>query len=189
MTVSPKNDVIDAVLGLDPSSPVQALRERREKLKHFTQTSHDRRFSPPNQVIFLRHEGGSRGAHRRPLESGRAPGPLQGAARGEGIDTRPSSIADRPSGPRATSGSQRMLAHVDLVTLKPKEATRANIEALYAVGLDDRDIVTLAGLIAFVNYQVLVVARPQDAEGQLTCRKPYTNSPWSRSTGSPMSNL
>ena len=51
-----------------------------------------------------------------------------------------------------------MLAHVDLVTLKPKEATRANIEALYAVGLDDRDIVTLAGLIAFVNYQVLVVA-------------------------------
>ncbi len=47
---------------------------------------------------------------------------------------------------------------MDLVTLKPREATRANIEALYAVGLDDRDIVTLAGLIAFVNYQVLVVA-------------------------------
>lgn len=51
-----------------------------------------------------------------------------------------------------------MLAHVDLVTLSPKEATRANVEKLSAAGLDDRDIVTLAGLIAFVNYQVLVVA-------------------------------
>lgn len=51
-----------------------------------------------------------------------------------------------------------ILAHVDLVTLSPKEATRANIEKLTAAGLDDRDIVTLAGLIAFVNYQVLVVA-------------------------------
>ncbi len=44
------------------------------------------------------------------------------------------------------------------MTLTPKNATRENIEKLYAVGLDDRDIVTLAGLIAYVNYQVLVVA-------------------------------
>ncbi|MNL55321.1 hypothetical protein D3C87_1787260 [compost metagenome] len=51
-----------------------------------------------------------------------------------------------------------VLRHVDLVTLTPKQATRANIDALSAAGLDDRDIVTLAGLIAFVNYQVLVVA-------------------------------
>ena len=42
--------------------------------------------------------------------------------------------------------------------VSPKEATRANIEKLTTAGLDDRDIVTLAGLIAFVNYQVLVVA-------------------------------
>jgi uncharacterized protein YciW len=51
-----------------------------------------------------------------------------------------------------------ILRHVDLVTLTPKQATRVNIEALSAAGLDDRDIVALAGLIAFVNYQVLVVA-------------------------------
>ncbi|UXN58686.1 hypothetical protein N8E88_11940 (plasmid) [Phyllobacterium zundukense] len=44
------------------------------------------------------------------------------------------------------------------MTLSPKDATRANIEKLTAAGLDDRDIVTLAGLIAYVNYQVLVVA-------------------------------
>ncbi|MNL31175.1 hypothetical protein D3C87_1529500 [compost metagenome] len=44
------------------------------------------------------------------------------------------------------------------MTKNPKAATRENIEKLYAAGLDDRDIVTLAGIIAFVNYQVLVVA-------------------------------
>jgi uncharacterized protein YciW len=32
------------------------------------------------------------------------------------------------------------------------------VERLIAAGLDDRDAVTLAGLIAYVNYQIRVVA-------------------------------
>lgn len=69
------------------------------------------------------------------------------------------SVADPSSVLQHTdSRLQAILNHVDLVTLTPKNATRENIEKLYAVGLDDRDIVTLAGLIAYVNYQVLVVA-------------------------------
>ena len=47
---------------------------------------------------------------------------------------------------------------MDLVTRRPREATAEDIAALAAQGLDDRDIVTLAGLIAFVNFQILVVA-------------------------------
>jgi uncharacterized protein YciW len=51
-----------------------------------------------------------------------------------------------------------MLRHVDLVTCSPKDATRADIVALQRAGVADADIVRLSQLIAFVNYQVRVVA-------------------------------
>ncbi|GCA53354.1 CMD domain protein (plasmid) [Sinorhizobium meliloti] len=159
MTVSPKTDVIDAVLGLDPSSPVQALRERREKLKHFTQTSHDAALLPAEPGNFsyaMRAALAARIAGLWKAAELQAHYKAQLEEKGSTADLR--SIADPSFRPEGDKRLATMLAHVDLVTLKPKEATRANIEALYAVGLDDRDIVTLAGLIAFVNYQVLVVA-------------------------------
>ena len=51
-----------------------------------------------------------------------------------------------------------IVRHVDLVTLAPREASRADIAALAAVGLSEPDIVRLAELIAFVNSQVRVIA-------------------------------
>lgn len=51
-----------------------------------------------------------------------------------------------------------IIRHVDLVTLSPKEATKADIAALAASGLSEPDIVRLAELIAFVNYQARVIA-------------------------------
>jgi uncharacterized protein YciW len=51
-----------------------------------------------------------------------------------------------------------ILRHVDLVTQRPKDATRDNIAALLAAGVAEADIVRLSQLIAFVNYQVRVIA-------------------------------
>ena len=160
MTAPSTNDVIDTVLGLDRFPDLQALREQRAKLKHLSQTSYQaalRPAEPRNFSYALRAALAARmaalwkshelSAHFRDLleseEGGSALVSIANAGNGaEGADTRLVAI----------------LAHVDLVTLSPKEATRANIEKLTAAGLDDRDIVALAGLIAFVNYQVLVVA-------------------------------
>ncbi|KRD64041.1 CMD domain protein [Ensifer sp. ENS10] len=160
MTAPSTNDVIDTVLGLDRFPDLQALREQRAKLKHLSQTSYQAALRPAEARNFsyaLRAALAARmaalwksqelAAHFRELleseEGGSALVSIANPGNGaEGADTRLVAI----------------LAHVDLVTLSPKEATRANIEKLTAAGLDDRDIVTLAGLIAFVNYQVLVVA-------------------------------
>jgi uncharacterized protein YciW len=160
MTAPSTNDVIDTVLGLDRFPDLQALREQRAKLKHLSQTSYQaalRPAEPRNFSYALRAALAARmaalwksqelAAHFRELleseEGGSALVSIANPGNGaEGADTRLVAI----------------LAHVDLVTLSPKEATRANIEKLTAAGLDDRDIVALAGLIAFVNYQVLVVA-------------------------------
>jgi len=51
-----------------------------------------------------------------------------------------------------------ILRHVDLVTTHPKDATQADIAGLRDAGVTEPDIVRLSQLIAFVNYQVRVIA-------------------------------
>lgn len=48
--------------------------------------------------------------------------------------------------------------HVDLVTRTPRDATAADIAALQSAGVTPADIVRLSQLIAFVSYQVRVIA-------------------------------
>ncbi|WP_077963043.1 CMD domain-containing protein [Ensifer adhaerens] len=160
MTSPSTNDVIDTVLGLDRFPDLLALREQRAKLRHLSQTSYQaalRPADPRNFSYALRAALAARmaalwksqelSAHLRALLEREEEGPAL------------ASLTDPGKGTEAVDPRlQAILAHVDLVTLSPKEATRAHIEKLLAAGLDDRDIVTLAGLIAFVNYQVLVVA-------------------------------
>ena len=51
-----------------------------------------------------------------------------------------------------------VIRHTDLVTRSPKDAVAGDISALMAAGISEEDIVRLSQLIAFVNYQVRVVA-------------------------------
>ena len=51
-----------------------------------------------------------------------------------------------------------MQRHVDLVTTTPRQATRDDISTLQQAGVADADIVRLSQLIAFVNYQVRLIA-------------------------------
>jgi len=58
-------------------------------------------------------------------------------------------------------GDARMKAiirHTDLVTMNPKDAKADDVSALRSAGLDDADIVRLSELIAFIAYQITVVA-------------------------------
>ncbi|MDD7972355.1 CMD domain-containing protein [Roseinatronobacter alkalisoli] len=49
-----------------------------------------------------------------------------------------------------------LIAYADKITLSPRDATPEDIDALRAAGIDEGDIVRLAGLVAFVNYQLRV---------------------------------
>ena len=62
--------------------------------------------------------------------------------------------ANLPADARMTA----ILRHTDLVTLTPKDATAADIAALQEAGVDTADIVRLSQIIAFVSYQVRVIA-------------------------------
>lgn len=158
MTIHSTIDVIDAVLGLEKYPHVLQLREQRAKMKHLTQTSYMAAIHPTEPRNFSYDLRAALAARMAGLWKSTE-------LRAHYVDLlktkRPElqSIADpafKPDGRDIRLAT--ILAHVDLVTLSPKEATRSNIEKLKAAGLDDADIVTLAGIIAFVNYQVLVVA-------------------------------
>lgn len=58
------------------------------------------------------------------------------------------------AGPRLAA----IIRHVDLVTRRTRDATQADIAALLAVGVAEADIVRIAELAAFVNYQARVIA-------------------------------
>lgn len=160
MTFQANVDVIDSVLALDKYPDILKLREQRAKLKTLTQTSYVAALHPsdPGRFPFaLRAALAARMAGLKKSTELRQHYLDLLAAEGETPELVV--IADPAAAPDAAAADLTvMLAHVDLVTLAPREATRANIEKLYAAGFNDRDIVTLAGLIAFVNYQVLVVA-------------------------------
>ena len=51
-----------------------------------------------------------------------------------------------------------IIRHTDLVAVNPKEAVSGDVSALQNVGIADADIVRLSELIAFVSYQIRVVA-------------------------------
>ena len=51
-----------------------------------------------------------------------------------------------------------MMHHVDLVTTAPKDATKLDVARLRDASVVEADIVRLAELIAFVNYQVRVIS-------------------------------
>lgn len=155
MTAQP--DVIDTVLGLDRFPDLKALRDERAKLKHLTQTSYEAARRPAERGNFSYDERAALAARMAALwKADELAAHYNGLL--ENADAATRALADPAENGQGDARLAAILAHVDLVTLSPKEATRGNIEALAAVGLDDRDIVTLAGLIAFVNYQVLVVA-------------------------------
>lgn len=158
MTIHSTIDVIDAVLGLEKFPHVLQLREQRAKMKHLTQTSYIAAIHPTEPRNFPYGLRAALAARMAGLwKSTELRAHYVELLKTEGPELQ--SIADPAFKPDdGDPWIATILAHVDMVTLSPKEATHTNIEKLKAAGLDDADIVTLAGIIAFVNYQVLVVA-------------------------------
>ena len=59
-----------------------------------------------------------------------------------------------------------IVAHSDLLTLRPSDATKADIEKLKASGIDEPDMVRLAELAAFISYQARVIKGLQALKGE-----------------------
>lgn len=161
-TTLPTEDTVTLAAGITPNSRLAELINARADIFALTQTTQD-------AVLRPREAGGIRYAERAALAcriarlNGTAPLAEhyhQYLIQQADADAVAHRIAD-PSTADSDFDDPQLAArvrHVDLVTQAPRNATRADIQALRNAGLTDADIVRLSELIAFVNYQLRLVA-------------------------------
>ncbi len=141
-------DVIDTLAGIDPDSPLAALRRRREDYVRYSQGSHDVLLLPAHPGGLSCEERAAAALHVAVINENEAL-----IAHYRSLVPTPMA-ADIATTPRM----QALLAHVEMVARSPRNATPAHLEALQAAGFSPRDIVVVSQLIAFVSYQARVLA-------------------------------
>ena len=149
--------LIETLAGVTPGSKLEeALRVRAEVMR-LSEAAHD-------AVLLPRDPGGLSHALRAALAArmARHAGDDALAAHYDATlartgDTDVATLA-HPGGVAGDPLLDALARHADRLTLAPREATRADVEALKAVALSESDIVRLAELAAFVAYQLRVIA-------------------------------
>src|SRR5437660_501716 len=152
------SDVIDGLMGIAPDSPLGKLRHERPDVVKHLQGSDDVIFSPTDDGGLTRAERAAAALRIATL--------LRDALLSEHYRTRLAMLDPDGTLARTVEGGARIteprwdaiLAHVDLVTRGPGSAERKDIDNLLAAGLSSHAIVSLAQLIAYVNFQSRVLA-------------------------------
>ena len=144
-------DVIDALVGITPGSPLDAIRARRSQARTHAQATYRALFEPVSLGSFTTQERCAVGAfvagiHGNAVVASRADttGPRYRA----GTETR------RALGPHLAAA----LEHAHLLVFHPRDAARTDLQALLDAGWSTTDIVTLSQLVAFLAFQIRVVA-------------------------------
>lgn len=153
-------DLINQLAGIAPGARLDALRQQRPEVAGYAQGSYD--------VLLDRPDPAGLSPAERELAALRAAALLkdqplaqhhQARLRELGADAAliaAASLGAEPAGLPARAAA--ILRHTDLLTLAPRDASPAAIADLHASGLSAPEIVTLAQLVAFINFQSRVLA-------------------------------
>ncbi|MFI6601744.1 CMD domain protein [Nonomuraea sp. NPDC050536] len=173
-------DVIDELVGIEPGSALDALRARRPEAREHAQRSFEALFTPSDDVsLDERHAIAAfvTGLHQDPvvaefytdrlpeefreviakeIEAGKTTGPY-GKYREKELK------AEDVDGPRFDSRvpDERLaaaLTHTHLLVFRPREAGPEALRKLQDAGWTTTGIVTISQLVAFLSFQVRVVA-------------------------------
>jgi uncharacterized protein YciW len=146
-------DVMDALAGLPPGSPVAELRRQRTDVVRYTQTSDEAIFAPADDGGLTRLE--------RLAAALRVAVRLHDTMLGDHYRERLVALVGGKAPEHAEGDAKRRAlihGHVDRVTSDPDSATKADIDALLAGGLSPHAVVSLSQVIAYVNFQSRVLA-------------------------------
>ncbi|MFJ3045667.1 CMD domain protein [Herbaspirillum chlorophenolicum] len=153
------NDVIDQLVGLKAGDALHTLRHQRDKVAAATQGSYDTLFDPALEGI---------GLDERLLVAlyacrlaGAADLAAHYRARLQALPADAAQLAAADSGEpeQLAEGRLRaMLVFTRALTQRPVEGDKAAIEKLPAAGISTPAVVALSQLIAFISYQLRVIA-------------------------------
>ncbi len=170
MTHSPAAppDLLDDILGIAPGSPLAALRRRRPEALRHSQGAYEELLRPadPGGVS---HPERAALALRVALREGEAALAARYRALLERAGARAEITAVEDLSGGGSAAGQRLAAllrHADLVALRPEACGQADIDRLAALGLSPRDVVAVTQLVAFVPYQVRLLAGLRAMQGE-----------------------
>jgi CMD domain protein len=181
-------DVIDHLAGIAQDSPLDRLRDRRPDTREQAQRSYDALFAPDSEdeVTLVERDAVAAfvaGLHgddtvaafyaerlaqlaphlaepvRTEIAAGRTTGPY-------GVHPDPALAAESDEGLRYQARNADLLGvrlaaafeHAHLLVFRPREASRKALAALADAGWSTTGIVTLSQLVAFLSFQVRLVA-------------------------------
>jgi uncharacterized protein YciW len=139
---STDSDLMNAIIGAAPGSPLAELRAQRPDILRHTQGSHDVLLSPDDP--------GGLSLAERALVARCVAELSDHVALTNHYQALLNARGAPPPNPRTTT----ILSHAEHLATAPGTATKAHLATLAAAGLGARDIVALAQLVAFVAYQV-----------------------------------
>ena len=146
--------IVAKAAGISAGSPLAGVLSLRSNILELTENSHEASLRP-NQPGGLTHSERAGLACRIAKRNNEAV-LTRHYERMFGVGSQ--AISDTGFDGDGDTRLKAIIRHTDLVTLNPKEATADDISALRSAGLDDADIVRLSELIAFLSYQIRVVA-------------------------------
>lgn len=167
MTASSSPDLIDQLAGLAPGHPLDAIRAHRAQARLHSQQSYLALFepAPPSTSEFTRVERFAVAAfvaawHRhaqatRFYAQGLA---RHGAPRSLVDAVAAAGDASDPQGAVPGARLSAALVHAHLLVFRPRDAGSADLQRLLDAGWSADDIVTLSQLVAFLAFQLRVVA-------------------------------
>jgi uncharacterized protein YciW len=149
--------LIETLVSARPGSALAEAMEKRAEILRLSEAAHD-------AVLLPREPGGLSHGLRAALAA-RMARLNSSPALASHYDTLVARAGEPATAPLAHPDTNaidgrtaEIVRHADRLTAAPREATRAHVDGLREAGVADPDIVRLAELAAFVNYQVRVIA-------------------------------
>lgn len=152
-------NIIERLVAAPAGSELEKATQARAEILRLSQASHD-------AVVTPKEAGGISHAERAALAERMARHNLNAELAAHyheclekaGANNALGAIASLASEPNLDNRLTAIVRFTDLVTLQPRDAQPSDIESLKQAGISEPDIVRLTELLAFVNYQVRVIA-------------------------------
>lgn len=153
-------DVLDQLAGIGLNKSMGELRAQRADVARFAQGSYDALLDPPDPAGVSLIERGLIALHvallsnSAPLAAHYRQRLVEHGAPVESIGA----VEQFPKGDALTPRMASILQHATMLVNEPHTATPAQLAQLQRRGLSSRDLVTISQLIAFLSFQVRVLA-------------------------------
>jgi CMD domain protein len=181
-------DVIDTLAGIAPGAPLDAVRAQRPQARLHAQARHDSLFKPLSEVEASRHErfalacfvaglhaqpevvafyekglgdDALKAAVRKAVAAGSIEGPYGHYPRGPLSAEDKAGPVQRIASPMREDLGARLAAaceHAHMLVFHPRDSAPAYLQALIDAGWSTTGIVVISQLVAFLSYQIRVVA-------------------------------